>query len=80
MGAASADVSGADEWDMDTQYSSGIAQNLQTLYVYDTTSLTDSDLALEFSRWSTDDKAKAASASLGECEIFPYVDGSIDGR
>ncbi len=77
VGAASADVSGADEWDMDTQYSSGIAQNLQTLYVYDTTSLTDSDLALEFSRWSTDDKAKAASASLGECEIFPYVDGSM---
>ena len=77
VGLASPDTSGADEWDMDTQYSSGIAQNLKALYVYDTTSLSDSDLALEFSRWVTDDVAKAASASLGECEIFPYLDGSM---
>ena len=77
VGVASTDVSGADEWDMDSQYSSGVAQNLKMLYMYDTTSLSDSDLALEFSRWATDDKAKAASASLGECEIFPYVDGSM---
>ena len=77
VGVASTDTSGADEWDLDTQYSSGVAQNLKMLYVYDTTSLSDSDLALEFSRWATDDKAKAASASLGECEIFPYVDGSM---
>ena len=77
VGIASTDVSGADEWDLDSQYSSGVAQNLKMLYLYDTTSLSDSDLALEFSRWATDDKAKAASASLGECEIFPYVDGSM---
>ena len=77
VGVASSDVSGADEWDLDSQYSSGVAQNLKMLYMYDTTSLSDSDLALEFSRWATDDKAKAASASLGECEIFPYVDGSM---
>src|SRR6202000_773157 len=32
---------------------------------------------LEFSRWVTDNKAKAASASLGECEVFPYLDGSM---
>jgi subtilase family serine protease len=54
-----------------------MAQNLKMLYLYDVTSLSDSDLALEFSRWATDDKAKAASASLGECEIFPYLDGSM---
>ena len=77
VGTPSPDVSGADEWDMDTQYSSGMAQNLQMLYIYATTSLSDSDLALEFSRWATDNKAKAASASLGECEAFPYVDGSM---
>ncbi|HEY0784228.1 MAG TPA: S53 family peptidase, partial [Acidobacteriaceae bacterium] len=77
VGVASSDTSGADEWDMDTQYSSGIAQNLKMLYLYDTTSLSDSDLALEFSRWATDNKAKAASASLGECEFFPYIDGSM---
>lgn len=77
VGLASPDVSGADEWDMDTQYSSGMAGNVKMLYLYTTTSLSDSDLALEFSRWATDNKAKAASASLGECEVFPYIDGSM---
>lgn len=77
VGEPSTDVSGADEWDLDTQYSSGMAQDLKKLYIYDTTSLSDSDLALEFSHWATDDVAKGASASLGECEVFPYVDGSM---
>ena len=77
VGVASTDTSGADEWDLDTQYSTGMAQTVKRLYIYDATSLTDSDLALEFSRWATDDKAKAGSASLGECEIFPYLDGSM---
>jgi pseudomonalisin len=77
VGLASSDTSGADEWDMDTQYSSGMASTLKHLYIYATTSLSDSDLALEFSRWVTDDVAKGASASLGECELFPYIDGSM---
>lgn len=77
VGVASTDTSGADEWDLDTQYSTGMAQTVKHLYIYDGTSLTDSDLALEFSRWATDDKAKAGSASLGECEVFPYIDGSM---
>jgi pseudomonalisin len=77
-GIASIDTSGADEWDLDTQYSTGMAGGLvKHLYIYDATSLTDSDLALEISRWVTDDKAKAGSASLGECEAFPYIDGSM---
>lgn len=77
VGVASPDVAGADEWDMDTQYSSGMAGTLRNLYIYTTTSLSDSDLALEFSRWTTDNLAKGASASLGECEAFPYADGSM---
>jgi subtilase family serine protease len=77
VGLASSDTSGADEWDMDTQYSSGMAGTLKHLYIYATTSLSDSDLALEFSRWATDNKAKAGSASLGECEFFPFLDGSM---
>ena len=51
VGLPSPDVSGADEWDLDTQTSSGIAGNLKNLYIYTTTSLSDSDLALEFSHW-----------------------------
>ena len=66
-----------DEWDLTRSTSTGMAQTVKMLYIYDATSLTDSDLALEFSRWATDDKAKAGSASLGECEIFPYLDGSM---
>jgi subtilase family serine protease len=54
-----------------------MAGTVKHLYIYDTTSLTDSDLALEISRWATQDVAKAASASLGECEVFPYLDGSM---
>lgn len=77
VGIASTDTSGADEWDLDTQFSTGMAGTVKQLYIYDTTSLTDSDLALEISRWATDDKAKAGSASLGECEVFPYLDGSM---
>ncbi len=77
VGVASTDVSGADEWDLDTQYSSGMAQSLRVLYAYDTTSLSDSDTALEFARWASDDRAKGGSASFGECEIFPYIDGAM---
>ncbi len=77
VGVASTDTSGWDEWDLDTQYSTGMAETVARLYIYDTTSLTDSDLALEISRWATDDKAKGGSASLGECEVFPFLDGSM---
>jgi subtilase family serine protease len=78
VGLASTDTSGADEWDLDTQYSTGMAGGLvKGLYLYDATSLTDSDLALAFSRWVTDDVAQVANASFGECEAFPYIDGSM---
>ncbi|WP_054969345.1 S53 family peptidase [Alicyclobacillus ferrooxydans] len=76
-GIASSDTSGADEWDLDTQYSTGMAQNVNHLYIYDATSLTDSDIALEFNKFVTDDLAKAGSASFGEDESFPYLDGAM---
>jgi pseudomonalisin len=77
VGLPSSDTSGADEWDLDTQYSTGMAREVKRLYVYDTTSLTDSDTALEFNKWATQDVAKAGSASFGECESLPYVDGAM---
>ena len=45
VGLASPDTSGADEFDMDTQYSSGMAGTVSTLYIYAATSMSDSDLA-----------------------------------
>lgn len=76
-GLPSPDTSGADEWDLDTQYSTGMAGTVKELYVYDATSLTDSDIAREFNRFVTDHVAKAGSASFGECEYQAYLDGSM---
>ena len=75
VGFQSADVSGIGEWDLDTQSSSGIAGNVQHLYVYDVGSLSDADVGMEFNRFVTDDVAKTGNASFGECESFPAVDG-----
>lgn len=75
VGAASTDTSGADEWDLDTQYSTGMASDVSQLYLYDTGSLDDSDIGLEFNQWASQDLAKAASASFGECEALPQQDG-----
>ncbi|HEY9086026.1 MAG TPA: S53 family peptidase [Candidatus Tyrphobacter sp.] len=77
VGLASTDTSGDTEWTLDMTYSTAMAGNLQMLYVYDATSLTDSDIALMFDKWMTDDLAQVGNASFGECEVFPYVDGSM---
>jgi hypothetical protein len=67
----------SDEWDMDTQFSTGMAGGVAHLYVYSATTLTDSDLALAFNRFAAQDKAQAGSASFGECEYQAYLDGSM---
>lgn len=76
-GIPSPDVAGQDEFDLDTQTSTGMAGNVKALYLYVATSLTDSDTTVEFDRFKTDDKAQAGSASFGECEIFPELDGAL---
>jgi len=77
VGVSSVDTSGLDEWDLDTQISSGIAQSVKQLYVYDTTSLSDSDIALMYSHWVNDDLAQAGNSSFGENETLAYADGSM---
>lgn len=77
VGLASTDTSGDDEWTLDMTYSTAMAGNVQMVYVYQTTSLTDSDIALDFDKWMTDDLAVVANASFGECEAFAYADGSM---
>src|SRR5579875_550334 len=76
-GPASSDTSGADEWDLDTQYSTGMAQTVKNLRVYDASSMSDSDLAMSFADFAGQDKAKAGSASFGECEALAFIDGSM---
>lgn len=77
VGLASPDTSGDLEWTLDMTSSTGIAWCVKALYVYDTTSLTDSDIALEYNHWVTDNAARLGNSSFGECEAFPYVDGSM---
>jgi pseudomonalisin len=77
VGLASPDTAGADEWDLDTQYTTGMAGNVKRLYIYTTTSLTDQDTALEFNKWVTQDVAQVANASFSGCEFFAYLDGSM---
>ena len=77
VGLASPDTAGADEFDMDTQYSSGMANTVSTLYIYTTTSLSDSDVALMFNHFAAQKLARAGSASFGLCEAFAYLDGSM---
>src|SRR3984885_4131016 len=77
VGLASTDTSGADEFDMDTQYSTGFADTVSRLYIYATTSMSDSDIALMFNHFAAQKVARAGSASFGICEAFPYLDGSM---
>jgi pseudomonalisin len=65
------------EWDLDSQYATGMAQAVSHFYFYDASTTTDSTLALDFNKWASQDLAKAASASLGECEYQAYLDGSM---
>jgi len=69
-GPASTTTTGDDEWDLDTQYSTGMAGQVSSLVVYDGSSLTDSTILTETDTWVTDDVAKQADFSAGECELL----------
>ncbi len=77
VGMPSPDTAGVVEWDLDTQSSTGMAGNVANLFIYDTTSLTDSDIANEYNRWATDDAAQLGNSSFGECEYQAWLDGSM---
>jgi subtilase family serine protease len=77
VGLTSTDTSNTDEWDLDTQSSTGIAQNVQQLYIYDTTSLSDSDVANAYDKWVSDDLAQLGNSSFGECEYQANLDGAM---
>jgi pseudomonalisin len=76
-GVPSPDTSGADEWDLDSQTSTGIAEEVQHLYFYVATSMTDSDLGLAVNKAVSTNRVKAFNMSFGECEFFPYLDGAM---
>jgi pseudomonalisin len=77
VGLASPDTAGAGEWALDTQMSTGMADKVSKLIIYDTTSMSDSDIALMFNKFAHQNIAKAGSASFGLCETFAFLDGSM---
>jgi subtilase family serine protease len=77
VGRASTDKSGVDEWDMDTQYSTGMARSVKRLYLYDATSLDDAAITASFNKFAAQNVARAGSASFGECEFAASLGGSM---
>jgi subtilase family serine protease len=75
VGAASTDTSGDDEWDLDSQYSTGFAPGVTQLDVYVGSSMSDQDITSTINRWVTDDLSKQGSFSAGECELLAYASG-----
>jgi pseudomonalisin len=65
------------EWDLDTQMSTGIAGDVQHEYLYDMATLDDADVARAINEFVEQDKAIAGSASLGECDVQPWLDGTM---
>ena len=77
VGLSSPDTAGVVEWDLDTQSSTGMAQNVQMLYIYDTTSLSDSDIANQYNKWVSQNVAQLGNSSFGECEYQAWLDGAM---
>jgi PKD repeat protein len=77
VGLGSSDTSGAIEFDMDTQESTGMAGAVKELIVYDDDSMNDIDLIPGFNDFVTEDKAQAGSASFGGCETLEYISGAM---
>ena len=77
VGPSSSDTSGETEWEIDTENSTGMADGVKRLYIYDATDLTDASTTEEFTDFAHQDVAKAGSASFGECEYQAYLDGSM---
>lgn len=75
VGPGSSDTSGAEEFDLDTQYSTGEAPDVSGLTIYDGVSLSNADILSIINKWVTDDTVKQASFSAGECELLAGVTG-----
>ncbi len=75
VGAPGTETAGDDEWDLDTQYSTGMAPGVGVLNVYVGNSLSDESIVETVDRWVTEDVSAQASFSAGECELLADVAG-----
>lgn len=76
-GLQTSDTAGLDEWDLDSQSSSGIAGSLKKIMFYNAGSLADADLTPAFERIVADNKVKAVNMSFGGCEMLEYLSGAM---
>jgi pseudomonalisin len=79
VGTPSTDTSGDDEWDLDSQYSTGFAPGVTQLNVYVAPSLADQDILTAVNKWVTDDSTRQGSFSAGECDILADASGFTSG-
>jgi len=79
VGTPTPDTSGDDEWDLDSQYSTGFAPGVSQLDVYVGPSLSDQDILATINRWVTDNIPKQGSFSAGECDLLAYASGFTSG-
>ena len=69
VGAASTDVAGIGEWNMDTQDALAAAGGtISKMLLYTATTLSDADLTMTYNKVVSDNLAKTVNVSLGECE------------
>ena len=77
VGMQTSDTAGLDEWDLDSQSSSGIAQALKEIVFYNAGSLADADLTQAFQKIVSDNQVKAVNMSFGGCETLEYLSGAM---
>lgn len=76
-GLQTTDTAGIDEWDLDSQSSSGIAGNLKKIIFYNAGSLGDPDIAPAIERAVSENRVKAVNMSFGGCETLEYLSGAM---
>ena len=74
--AQTTDTSGIDEWDLDSQSSSGIAGDLRQIIFYNAGSLSDADLQTAYNQVVADAQVKAVNMSFGGCEALMELSGA----
>ena len=75
VGTPSGETEGDDEWDLDTQYSTGFAPGVRQINVYVGSSMEDPDIVATIDRWVSEDANSQASFSAGECELLANESG-----
>ena len=79
VGTPSTDTSGDDEWDLDSQYSTGFAPGVTSSTSTSRPSLDDRTSSPRSTEWVTDDSTQQGSFSAGECDILADAAGFTTG-